>query len=333
MSSAGTASKRRGWMPLPLAIVAASLAALIAVPASGTGAYWTATATGAAGDVGTGQWCAAPDPAASGARFIRLSSVTTATTTNRQVAIIPVANNASWGGSAGAKNLSVRLWGCQTSPVADTLRITSWSNPLTPAARTWTVGSDTVVAPTSRLSATSTLGAQLVTLAQSATVPITRALFGQGDGDGRRFSWIVSSGRTSSTPTPSSDPATCYFLLGTLASCNLPLTNATAGDNTFAQTFNTSPWTTPTIAAVTYPARTYALQTTGGWATKDASPNGTCDILGCTTAAGNTFLNTATAPSTSWYNTIDGNQLQWLVIQWTGTVTPTDDLVVEVVLS
>jgi len=334
MSGAGTTKKRWWRMPLPLFIAAASLIALVAVPASGTGAYWTATATGSAGDVGTGQWCAAPDPSVSGTRFIRLSSITTATTSNRQIAIIPVANNAAWGGGTGAKNLSVRLYGCQTTPVADTLRITSWSNPQgTIPARTWLTGSDTVVAPTSRLNPTSALGTQLTTLAQAATAPITRNLIGQGAGDGRRFSWVISSGRTAGTPTPSSDPATCYFLLGTIANCNLPLTNAMAGDNGFDLVFNTSPWSTSTISPVTYPARTYALQTAAGWANTNASPNGTCDLLGCTTAAGNTFLNAIASTDAAALGSIDGNQLQWLVVQWTGTVTPTADLVIEVVLS
>ncbi|WP_213816920.1 hypothetical protein [Glaciihabitans sp. dw_435] len=325
-------------MPLAFAIVGALLLA-VGLPHSSTGAYWTATATPAGSVVGQGQWCAAPNPAVSGARFIRLNTFAATSATNQKMIIVPVANNTAWGGGSGAsaKNLSVRLWGCQETPVND-LRITAWSNASSGAlAPAWVTGSTTTVAPTSRLDPLSGLGSQLSTLARSATVRADYPLITPPpNGDARRYSWIIANDRTSATPA--ADPGSCSNLLSAIGNCLISLTELGLGlgktDSSFAQVFNTSQWSTPTISPVNYPARTFALQTSAGWGTTGAWFNVTCTIgLLCTTNTTNTFLTGTGASDSTLLATTDGNQLQWVVMQWTGTTPPPDDLVAEIVLS
>jgi hypothetical protein len=328
------AGHRGGWrrrllVPSVVAVVAA-VAAFVS-PVASTGAFYTATTTGATADAGTGQWCAAPDPAVSGSRFVRLSSLPVATG-NTRMAIVPVANNAAWGGGTGSKGFGVRLWGCSDTPPNDTLRVTAWANPASPIpAATWLANNG--VAPSSRLDTSAGLGLSLRTLALAATVDATKPLIGNSSGDARRYSWLVANGRTNTTQT--ADPTTCQYVLNLLIYCSFPLTNSSSGDNTFAQTFNTSPWTTPNIVGVDYTARTLAIQSTTGWSNGAAYLNSTCGVLGlliCTTNPAATTLSGTAATDASLLASSDGNQLQWLVIQWTGTTAPTSDLVLETFL-
>ena len=327
-----TRTSTRARILIPMALAAVFAIALFALPAAGSGATWTTSTTATSAAAGTGQWCAAPDPAASGARFIRLSSITTSVGTNQQMAIIPVANNAAWGGGTGAKALGVRLWGCQTAP-AGSLRVTAWSNPSTTVAPTWLTGS--TVAPASRLSPATGLGAQLKTLAQGASTSASLALLSSsGSGDLRRYSWLIANGRTSAAPT--TDPTQCTYLTSlTSASCSATITNSGGSDSTFAQVFNVAPFAGTTITPTTYTAQTWATQSSAGWGAANAWLNVTCGILGiitCGTNATTTTLTATSATDATLLASTNGNLMQWVVIQWTGTTTPPPDLVLEVFL-
>jgi hypothetical protein len=325
-------SRRRIRMALPVALAAVFALLLFSVPAAGTGAFWTTTTAGATGTAGTGQWCAAPDPSESGARFIQLSSIPTIAT-NQHTAIIPVANNTAWGGDGtGPKVLAVRLWGCQTAPVGN-LRVTAWSNPNTALAVTMLTG--TTVAPASRLNPASGLGAKLETLAQGASISATTAaITGTTSGDLRGYSWLISGGRTSAAPT--TDPAACTYSLSVLVgeSCSVTITNSTGSDATFAQLFNVTPWSTATITPTTYSARTWAVQTASGWDTSGAWLNVTCGLIvvGCSTNAAPTDLTATSIADLTLAPSANGSLLQWLVVQWTGATPAPSDLVLEVFL-
>ena len=314
---------------LPVILAALFTALLMVMPASTTGAYWTATVTGAAGTAGPGAWCATPDPATS-SHFIRLSSITTDVSGalgpfNRKMAIIPVANNTAWsGGGTTARNLSVRLYNCQEAPdPALGLRVMSWSNPTGSAAlnRTWITGG--TVAPTSRLNPNVTgLGTQLRDKSQLAEAR-QGTLLGLGYSDLNQFSWMVAAHRTRATAAQ--QPANCGMLLG-ISGCSVPITAVGGGENLVKDVVDITPWDTPG-EFVTYPAGTYARQTTTGWASSDL--NG-CVLGTCNAVPAVTRLNATAATDTTLYGTVDGNQLQWLVIQYTGTAP--SDLVLEVVL-
>jgi hypothetical protein len=319
-------------MALPTAIAAGLAVLLFSLSTEGTGALWTTTTTASTAAAGTGQWCAAPDPSEVGARFIRLSSVTTSVGTNEQMAIIPVANNAAWGAGTGTKTLGVRLWGCQSSPVG-TLRVTAWSNPATAVADNWLAGSTTTVAPSSRLDPASGLGAQLKGLALGSSITATTSVLGQS-GDLRRYSWLIAGGRTSSAPA--TDPAQCtYSVPLSLVSqtCTATITNSSGGDSAFASLFNVLPWTGSTIAATSYTARTWATESAAGWGAANAWLNVTSTGLlqDGTVAASTTLTGTAASDATLLAST-NGNLMQWVVVQWTGTTPPPSDLVLEIFL-
>lgn len=317
---------------MPAAIAAGFALLLISLPAEGSGALWTTTTTASTAAAGTGQWCAAPDPNEVGARYIQLSSITTNVGTNEQMAIIPVANNAAWGGGTGTKTLGVRLWGCQTAPVGS-LRVTAWSNPSTAVADDWITGSS--VAPASRLDPAAGLGAQLKTLAQGASVTGTLPLIaGNPAGDLRRYSWLIAGGRTSAAPT--TDPTQCtYFTSLTSASCSVQITNSSNTDSSFASVFNILPWAGSTITPTTYAAHTWATQSATGWGTTGGWLNVTCGALGlleCGTNVTTTTLTGTSASDATLLASTNGNLMQWVVVQWTGTTPPPSDLVLEVFL-
>jgi hypothetical protein len=314
-------------LAVPAAITAACLLAFAALPSAGTGAYWTSASAGTASAAGTAQWCSTPDPAASGARYVRLSSITTNVGTNEHMAIIPVANNAAWGGGTGTKSLGVRLWGCQTAPVGS-LRVTAWSNPSPAVAINWLTGS--TVAPASRLNPASGLGAQLSGLALAASTSGIY-LLGGSTGDVRRYSWLIANGRTSATPA--ADPDQCVYLLTAVSACTPTLTNSSSADSTFAQVFNVAPFASSTLAPTTYTAHTWATQSAAGWGATNSWLNVTCGVLGlliCGTNVTTTTLTGTAATDATLLASTNGNLMQWVVVQWTGTTPPPSDLVLEV---
>jgi hypothetical protein len=311
MTNVVTPGRRHRRLPTMLTVLFAVV--LILVPVGTTGAYWTTEVTGAVGTAGTGAWCATPDTAGTNSRFIRLSSITTDVSGtlgpfNRKMAIIPVANNTAWGGNGTLG-----------------LRVMSWSNPTGSASlnRTWITGG--TVAPASRLNPNiAGLGVQLRDLSQH---PEARqgSILGLGYSDLRRFSWIVAAHRTRATPALS--PPACVIGLGT-GNCSVPLTAVGGGENLVKDVVDVTPWDIPG-EYLTYTADTFAHQVSNGWTSSDL--NNVCAFLGpCTSVAAPTKLNATAATDTTLYGSIDGNQLQWLVIQYTGTAPA--DLVLEVVL-
>jgi hypothetical protein len=318
-------ARRRSKILLPVALAAVLAIALLAIPSVGSGAYWTDTATGSAGTVGAGQWCATPDPAVSGARFVRLSDISTLVSgsTTQRIAIIPVSNNTAWGGGTSAATLAVRLWGCQTGSTmpTGTLRVTSWANPGTGSLPAATFLAGSTAAPATRLNPASALGTQLSNLATAANVDGSTVLLSASDA--RRFSWLLSSGRTLVAPTVA--PAPCTYLLAALALCALPL----GPDQQYSAVFNTSAFTGTGPTGAAYAAQTYAVQSASGWGTLLASFNQSCVLLSCTQVAAPTSM---TATTNTTLTSTNGNILQWVVITWTGTTAPPPDLEVEVFL-
>jgi hypothetical protein len=328
MTNVVTPGPRHRRLPTMLTVLFAVV--LILVPVGTTGAYWTTEVTGAVGTAGTGAWCATPDTAGTNSRFIRLSSITTDVSGtlgpfNRKMAIIPVANNTAWGGNGTtARNLSVRIYNCQEAPdPALGLRVMSWSNPTGSASlnRTWITGG--TVAPASRLNPNiAGLGVQLRDKSQAAEAR-QGTLLGLGYSDLTQFSWMVAAQRTRAAPA--AQPANCGMLLG-ISGCSVPITAVGGGENLVKDVADVTPWDTPG-EFINYPAGTFARQTTTGWASSDL--NG-CVLGTCNAVPAATRLNATAATDTTLYGSIDGNQLQWLVIQYTGTAPA--DLVLEVVL-
>ncbi|MGG7508920.1 hypothetical protein [Plantibacter sp. YIM 135249] len=332
--SAATArprSRARSGRGSILVAALAMLSVLLLMPTASTSAQFQASLPAAAGSAGTGAWCISPDPATNPA-YIRLSDVPalTATPTTR-MAIIPVANTTVWNPAGGNKNLAARVWSCQdptsAAMVNDSLKVMGWANAITIPPRTWSVGSDAVLAPTSRLNPNTagSLGAQLATLSTAASVDATAPLL-VPTGDLRRYSWMVGGNRTNAAPT--ADPPQCTWATSLLlASCVVSTTAVP-----FSSAFSANPWAGSTTAPVTYPARTLA---TVNWGGGGAYLNGECGVLGlllCGSVPLNTTMTATTAATTTLYASSSGNTMSWVVVMWTGTTAPPVDLVVEIVL-
>lgn len=319
---ADAAARQPRWRARRLAVAAvATLAAALLIPSGVTGAYWTTAAAGTAVTPGVGDWCATPDPATN-PRIIRLSDIPETTAADGaaiRMAIIPVANNAAWGGDGTtARTLAVKLRTCSTTIPAFTLRITAWSNSTAnTGATTWATGG--AVAPSSRLNVTAGRGSEIQKLArwgQSTTSPGATV----SNLDSRRFSWLVSGPRTSSAPTAA--PADCHN-----RDCT-PNFAAVAG----ASAFVANNWTA-TAPSVTYSAATFALNNPAAgsdWGSATGlNANGNPNSNSVVSATATTMVP-STSDATALAST-DGNLMQWVVIQWSGT-TPPSDLLAEIVL-
>ncbi|KQW05095.1 hypothetical protein ASC66_15630 [Leifsonia sp. Root4] len=303
-----------------LLAAAATAAAALLIPSGVTGAYWTTTAAGAAVTPGVGDWCATPDPAAN-PRIIRLSDIPETTGADGaaiRMAIIPVANNAAWGGDGTtARTLAVKLRTCSTTIPAFNLRITAWSNSTANTGAT-TFANGGAVAPSSRLSLTAGRGSEIQKLAR----------WGQSTSSGgttvsnleaRRFSWLVSGSRTSASPAAA--PADCHN-----RACAPDFTAVAAPSAFVANNWTTTP-------SATYSAATFALNTPGGgsdWGSASGlNANGNPNSNSIVSATATTLVP-STSDATALAST-DGNVMQWVVIQWSGT-TPPSDLLAEIVL-
>jgi hypothetical protein len=321
----------RPGLGLPASVAALAAALLLLVSPLGSGAYWTATTSPSSAAVGAAQWCMPPAAAASNAQYVKLSTLTS--TASGKVAILPVGNTAAWGGGTGTRTIKVTLFSCQdaaaTTPpatLADSLRVTSWAVASTSAQRGW-LNSTQAVAPGARLDPTSALGTTILGYAQKPAATTTL-----GDNVIGRYSWGVASGRTAAAPA--ANPTVTCPILSLVLPCSLAITNG-AADDTFAQAFDTNPW--DGVASVNYTLTTFATQSSAlvtGWS-GNLDLNGCLlmTVLGCTPTAIVPAMTVPTGTTDAQLSTANGNALQWLVLQWTGSTTPTDDIYAQVTLS
>lgn len=324
-ADAAARQPRRRARRLALA-AAATLAAALLIPSGVTGAYWTASAPGAAGTPGIGGWCATPDPSGN-PRAIRIADIPAISGSGASAVnmiAIPVANNAAWGGGDANRTLAVTLQTCSTSiPSTFALRITAWSNSTADTGATsWLDPENTGIAPASRLNLTTGRGSEIQKLArwgQSTESPGTAVSLV----DARRFSWLVSGPRTASAPA--AVPGDCHN-----RTCAPDFTAVAAPSAFIANT-----WAS-TVPSITYSAATFAVNNLSGgddWGSAaKLNANGSATGNGIVSATATTMVPVpANATTASTLASTDGNLMQWVVIQWSGT-TPPSDLIAEIVL-
>lgn len=313
---------RRDRRLLAAALVTAAAAFLI--PSGVTGAYWTTAAAGSAVTAGVGDWCATPDPATN-AGAIRLSDLPTmlgSDGTSVRMVAIPVANNALWNAAGGNRTLAIKVSSCATELNSFSLRITAWSNSAAPSAITWASGAG--IAPGSRLDLTQGYGLEIQALARWGKLPPLIGGTQVSNENARRFSWLVSSGRSRSNV--SINPA-----CADRDTCTPSLLEINGNVASSANTWNPAGSPTATFPpSYVYPARTYARVTAGSsssneWALANRlnGPNngaGTSSAVTMVPSIGDAALTSA-----------DGNRMQWVVMEWWGA-TPTTDLIAEIVL-
>jgi hypothetical protein len=297
-------------------------AAAFLIPSGVTGAYWTTAVAGTAVTAGVGDWCATPDPATN-PRAVRLSDVPTVLgsdgTSVRMVAI-PVANNATWNAAGGNRTLAIKVSSCATELNSFNLRITAWSNSTAPGAITWASGAG--IAPGSRLDLTQGYGLEIQALARWGVLPPNPGGTQATNNNARRFSWLVSSGRSRSNVN--GNPA-----CANRNTCTPSLLEIDGDEASSANTWVAAGTPTATFPpSYVYQAETYAVNsnssTGGDWAAAN-------NLAGSgNTAAASTVTLVPTTGNAA-LTSVDGNQMQWVVMEWWGG-TPTTDLIAEIVL-
>lgn len=303
-----------------------------ALPGSATGAYLTDSRAAAASDAGTGSWCALPDHSTH-PNVYRLADLPTFASaldgfTTRMIVVPvvqPVGDRAQdfaplvQGSSSttSALTLGVRLWACSaTFPAGSQLKITAWrrdagSSPdtawLTPVSATWAG---------QRLDPQQGWGLEVQRLHRWGTRPPGEYTTNVRGVHRQQYSWVLSSNRRATALT-----AKPYC--GSLE-CTLELKSTYDWQYTFAADDGTSTTSAPPPNSVTYLAAKYWTGA-GDWPTT-------------TVAASPTVLEPYAADtplplsSTGYPDSTDGRQVQWVVMEWWGSATPTPDLRVEVFL-
>lgn len=318
----GARQQRRGRRLLIAALVAGAAALLI--PSGVTGAYWTTAAAGNAVTPGAGDWCATPDPATN-PRAYRLSDFPTvpgSEGTQVRMIAVPVANNAAWNPAGGNRTLAVKVSSCATTLSSFSLRATAWSNSTAPGAITWASGSG--IAPGSRLDLTQGYGLEVQALARWGVLPPNTGGTAATNSNARRFSWLVSTPR--STASVNGNP-TCANRI----TCTPSLLEINGNTASTANTWVAAGSPTATFPpSYVYPAETYAVNTNSSGGTDWAAAAGLAAGQGNNGSLASSVTLVPSTGDTALKN-VDGNLMQWVVIEWWGG-TPSTDLIAEIVL-
>lgn len=275
-------------------------------PVGFTTAYLTAETDEATTSGGTGRWCSVPDPEKQ-PNVYRLNEFPTikwaGSETSRMI-IVPVVNNGEFGPSEGNRRLGVRAWSCKsdTLTAAGSVKVTTWRNASSKqTTMNWSSdGSDRFASQ--RLNPKSSFGEILTNLHRHGTKG--GAINGN---DRQRYSWVMSSGQTKSSKTP----PTCSN-----SSCSIALDP----NPTFATGFQAD------AAGTREPKNSVEYLASGYWTGAGTFDRSSAHPVNLAPYSGTKppFAN-GTGPSST-----DGRQVQWVVMEWWGSTTPSDDMVLEV---
>ncbi|UVI35965.1 hypothetical protein [Brevibacterium spongiae] len=277
-------------------ITAILAALLLLVPVSVTTAYLTDRATADQTTGGVGRWCSVPNPAEN-PNVYRLKDFPTYSSNGSSMIIVPVVRNGEFGSGGGDGRLGVRTWACDSTRLTNnsTLKVTSWRNSSGSGSINWRTQASTLAA--SRLDPASGLGARLSFLHREGSTSLAGAELTTNDR--QLYSWIVSSNRTKTNRDafPSCATSLCWINIEAYPT----FSNAFTGDTSGSRTLDNS---------VQYLASSYWIN--GGDFDKSAAHP----------------VNLA--PYANNIDSFDGRQVQWVVMEWWGSTTPSNDMVVEV---
>lgn len=302
---------RRVWM-----VVAVLAALILLVPIGFTTAYLTDNAAADKTTGGTGRWCSVPNPKEhpNVYRLKDFPSHQWSGSNSSYMIIVPVVRNDEFGPGGGDGRLGVRAWACQSSTLttSSSIKVTAWRNASSSqTTMTWLnrVGGDGFASH--RLSLTSNFGAQLAKLHREGSTNLGGT--GLTFSDRERYTWLMSSGRNRSSVSAS--PA-CATNLCTLNIDPNP---------TFSTGFQ------PDTEGTREPTNKVEYLASSYW--KDAGTWTGGLVSGPTEQTVN--LNAYSGPQPPFANgtgpaSTDGRQVEWVVMEWWGSTTPTDDMVLEV---
>lgn len=291
-------STRHAW------IITAILALLVLlVPVGATTAYLTSGATAPGTTGGVGRWCSVPDPAEN-PNVYRLSDFAEyrwSSSASSHLIIVPAVRNGDFGAGGGDGRLGIRAWACKSSALTTSsdIRVTSWRNANGSGSINWKSQGGKIAA--NRLDPTTGLGQTLTELHREGNRAGKRLR-----GDARtQYSWLMSSGRSKTNLTISPN-----CLLGA-NTCALDI----EGHPTFGSGFNgDTPGSRSLNNSVEYLASAY-WRRGGEWPTL-LEPIAEQPVV----------LN----PYGKDIASTNGNQVQWVVMEWWGSTLPSDDMVLEV---
>ncbi|MFP3395529.1 hypothetical protein ACSBQT_06230 [Brevibacterium sp. H602] len=280
-------------------MVTAIIAALfMLIPLGATTAYLTAKDSADETTGGVGRWCSVPNPA-DHPNVYRLKDFPTYSSSSSSMIIVPVVRNGEFGAGGGDGRLGVRAWACDSSSLTtgSTIKVTSWRNTSSSPTLDWLapVGGNGLASR--RLNPDSGLGKEVTKLHRHGSTAL-------GDAevilnDRQRYSWIMSSNRNKNS-RDASPP--CSLSLCTVSIEKPP---------TFADGF------TGDATGTREPKNSVEYLASGYWVNGgdfDKSAPHPVNL----TQYGNDIAST------------DGRQVQWVVMEWWGSTTPTKDMVLEV---
>lgn len=320
-NSAG--STKRIW------IVVAVLSALVLLfPIGFTTAYLTDKVTASKTSGGTGRWCSVPNPKQHPnvyrlKEFPRYSDAKEGTenpfSANPGFIIVPVVNtngefaptDGSGAGTAGSRDLSVRLWSCDATSQStnSSIKVTGWR--ATGSATPYWLSEKSAGFAGQRLDPTRGFGLELAKLHVRGTSRLTGGLQHLTGSDRQLYTWILSSNRTKTDLSADPDCLThlCVINIKEVPSFQQAFKNDTGGAGAPSN-------------SVEYSGQSY-------WNDSgDLSPNNPRNVrMTSYSGARRPPFAQGQRPTST-----DGRQVQWVVMEWWGSTAPSDDMVAEVVL-
>lgn len=310
-----------------LVLTALLVCVLLALPSATTGAFLTATAPAPAATVGTGRWCAVPNHQLK-PNVYRLSDFQTADYSGHRsthMLAVPVVNNGDYaptaavpGATPGSGTVGVRLWACNSASLGTTsapsLKITSWRKSTATVDNqpvTWKSPATSPLSsqfasklPAQRVDLSVGWGLRLQQLHRLGGGLITDNLSGEPRS---QYGWILAHGRTktNTTAVPSCPTNGCSFSMADAPTWP----NAFQADTTATRDYTNS---------VTYLGQKFWTGT-GAWPTSGAP------------AASSLQLSSYSPTLTQVGTTTNGQQVQWVTMEWWTTAPAAyDDVLVEV---
>lgn len=309
-SKSTTGSSRRLWM-----IVAALAALALCFPIDATTAYLTSMKDAPTTTGGVGRWCAVPDPKTH-PNVYQLTEFGKSGFGTRMNIVPVIRRGNDFGPGGGDGHLGVRAWACNDSALTSSsnIKVTAWRTPASPGTLYWLprVGGNS--AASHRLDPENGLGDTLNTLHRSGSkvLDITEPYLSFSDR--QQYAWIMSSNRTKSNRN--ANPPCIVPACTTLPIYNTP---------TFSSGFNADSGESQTPEnSVTYMASAY-WDDAGKWTGGLVSAPTLRDVKLQTYAGPQPPFSNGSGPTST-----DGRQVQWVVMEWWGSTTPTDDMVLEV---
>lgn len=225
----------------------------------------------------------------------QLNEIPENSTTDSHIMIVPVVNNGEYGGGSGDGRLGVRAWSCGDTELSssNSLKVTSWSNSGTVSDLQYISGANTDKFSEMRLDTEKGYGKELADISRAGSTNLLGAGLTGDDRD--LYSWLISSDRNNSNTAanPSCQTALCTLNIDPVPTFNDAFSNS--GEESAVN--------------VEYLA---SHSKKAGFKARSIH---------------NTVLdpyNDTTTPSS-----LNAGQIRWVVVEWWGDDTPSDDMVLE----